>query len=387
MLKRVLQIAQRECCILYKNPMYGFCMVVFPLFIIFFFTSLMNDGQPFNMPVGVVDQDNTSTSRQLIRNLDAYQNTDVVAHYANMNDARQAIQRNEIYAFLLIPKDMSADLVAGRQPNVSFYYSSVSLVAGSTLFKDLKTITSLASASVAATKLSALGKTNNEIKTFIQPIAIDLHMINNPWANYNVYLSTSMIPGVLLLFIFLITVYSLGTELKFKESKKWMSLANNNIYLGIFGKMLPQTLIFLCIFYAFEFYVYYILGFPHQGGALVMLLLGLLSVLAAQGFGVFVFGIIPSLRMSMSVCSLWGVLSFTMAGATYPVFAMNPMIEAIAQLFPLRHYYMIYQMSVFNGYPLLDTWYHLLALCIFIVLPLFTLHNIKRAMLVYKYMP
>ena len=202
MLKKIYHIALRECGILIKNPIYGFCMVIFPILIIFFFTSLMNEGQPVEMPVGVVDQDNTATSRKLIRNLDAFQMTHVVAHYANMNDARQAIQRNEIYAFLLIPKGTTDGLLSSRQPKISFYYSSVSLMAGSMLFKDLKTIAMLGSASVASAKLSAVGKTDREIRTFLQPIVVDLHMINNPWGNYNVYLSTTMIPGVILLFVF-----------------------------------------------------------------------------------------------------------------------------------------------------------------------------------------
>ena len=387
MLKKIIQIAFRECGILLHNPIYGFCMVIFPILVIIFFTSLMNEGQPVKMPVGVVDLDNTTTSRKLIRNLDSYQMSHVVAHYSNMNDARQAIQRNEIYAFLLIPKGMTSDLTSARQPKISFYYSSVSLVAGSTLYKDLKTITTLGSAGVASAKLTAMGKTNDEVRTFLQPIAIDLHMINNPLANYNVYLSTTMIPGVLLIFMFLISAYSIGTELKFKESKKWLAMADNNIYVAIAGKMLPQTIIFLTIFYAFEFYIYYVLGFPHPGGLFPILLLGLLTVLAGQGFGIFAFGLVPSLRMSMSVCSLWAVLGFTTSGATYPVFSMSPMIEAMAQLFPLRHYYMIYQQCIFNGFPLTDAWFNLLALCIFIILPVFTLRNIKRAMLTYVYIP
>ena len=109
-------------------------------------------------------------------------------------------------------------------------------------------------------------------------------MINNPLANYNVYLSTTMIPGVLLIFMFLISAYSIGTELKFKESKKWLAMADNNIYVAMAGKMLPQTIIFLTIFYAFEIYIYYVLGFPHPGGLFPILLLGLLTVLAGQGF-------------------------------------------------------------------------------------------------------
>ena len=164
-------------------------------------------------------------------------------------------------------------------------------------------------------------------------------------------------------------------------------MADNNIYVAMAGKMLPQTIIFLTIFYAFEIYIYYVLGFPHPGGLFPILLLGLLTVLAGQGFGIFAFGLVPSLRMSMSVCSLWAVLGFTTSGATYPVFSMSPMIEAMAQLFPLRHYYMIYQQCIFNGFPLTDAWFNLLALCIFIFLPVFTLRNIKRAMLTYVYIP
>ena len=67
-------------------------------------------------------------------------------------------------------------MMSARQPKISFYYSSVTLVAGSTLFKDLKTIATLGSAGVSSAKLSAMGKTQGEIRTFLQPIALDLHL-------------------------------------------------------------------------------------------------------------------------------------------------------------------------------------------------------------------
>lgn len=386
-LKQIYCIALRECGILMKNPIYGFCMIIFPIVVISFFTSLMNSGLPTDMPVGVVDLDNTATTRSMIRHLDAFQTTKVVAKYNNVNEARQAIQDNDIYAFLYIPRGTTDGLMTSSQPKISFYYSNVTLVAGSMLFRDLKTISSLGSASVGKSKLSAFGKTDDEIKTFLQPIAIDLHMIGNPWSNYNVYLSTVMIPGILMLFIFLLTPYSIGTELKFKRSKEWFAMAGNNPWIAIAGKLLPQFMIFLTIFYLFEFYIYYILGFPHPGGVFTMLLLGFLAVISAQGFGVFAFGLMPSLRMSMSICSLWAVVSFSTGGATYPTFSMNPIIQGLSNLFPLRHYYMIYQINIFNDYPLMDAWFSISALILFALLPIFVMRNIKRAMLLYVYIP
>lgn len=386
-IKRVYHIFVRELVIMWRHPIYGFCTIMFPVLVMAFFTTLMNEGEPVEMPVGVVDQDNTHVSRAMIRQLDAFQTTHVVGHYANMNDAREAIQQNKIYAFLLIPKGTTDELLNSEQPKISFYYSNVTLVAGSLLFRDLKTVSTLGSAAVGSAKLSALGKTSKEIRTFLQPINIDLHMVGNPWANYNIYLSTAMVPGVLMVFVFLLAPYSIGTELKFHRSKQWMRMAGNNVHVAIAGKILPQTLLFTLMMWCFEFYIFYGLGFPHLGGVVPIMLLGFLSVAACQCFGIFAFGLMPSLRMAMSICSLWSVISFSACGATFPVFAMDSMIQSLAQLFPLRHYYMIYQMCIFNGYPLSYAWFHFMALAIFICLPIFTINNIKKAMLVYVYIP
>ena len=387
MFRRIINIAAREVDQLVHTPIYLFCMVIFPIIILIFFTSLMSSGQPEKMPCGVVDNDNSAVTRTLIRRLDAFQSTKVVAHYTNVNEARRAIQQGKIYAYLYIPEGTTAKLVSGRQPTVSFYYSNVTLVAGSLLFKDLKTITTLGSAAIGSAKLQMLGKTNREIKTTLQPIALDVHTIGNPWLSYNIYLSTIMVPGVFMLFMLLITVYSIGIELKFGRSKEWMQIAGKNIFIALSGKLLPQFLVFFSMFLCYEWYVYGHLNFPHPGGISKMLLIALLTVTAAQGFGVFVFGLMPSLRMSMSVCSLWAVVGFSACGATFPLFAIDSPIIALAQLIPLRHYYMVYQIAVFNGYPLINAWPHVVALVAFAALPLLTARNIRRAMLEYVYIP
>ena len=89
----------------------------------------------------------------------------------------------------------------------------------------------------------------------------------------------------------------------------------------------------------------------------------------------------------MSICSLWAVLSFSMVGTAFPVMAMDPELEALSWLFPLRHYFVVYQTSVFNGYPLTDCWLHLLGLVAFALLPLPLLPRLKKALKEYTYMP
>lgn len=385
MIKDLLNTARREIGIIVSTPVYLLCMVVLPLFVMIFFTTLMQQGQPNKMPVGIVDLDNTTTTRSMTRKLDAFQNTNVVAYYNSVDEARQAIQENKIYGFMYFPKGTTDKMLASRQPKISFYYTYTSLTAGALLYKDLKTIATLGSAGVGSKTMSAKGFTDKQIKTFLQPIAIDMHAVRNPWTNYNFYLTTMLVPGCMMLFIFLITPYSFGTELKFNRAKKLLAISGENTWTMLLGKLLPQTLIFLVMFYIYSFYTYGLLGFPHEGGTWHILLLGLLAVTASQGFGAFMFGLIPSLRMSMSTCSLWAVLSFSLVGTAFPVFAMDAPLEGIAQLFPLRHYFRIYQTSVFNDFPLSYVWINVVVMIVFSLLPVLVAGNIRKAMREYKY--
>ena len=201
----IWQVARRECKILRVNRIYLISMVAFPLLAMVFFTTMMDEGLPEDMPIGVVDLDNTSTSRSLIRRLDAFQSSKVVAHYPSVAEARRAIHENEIYAFLYIPKGTADQLLSSRRPKISYYYNMASVMSGSLLMRDLKTISNLGSAAVGQATMRAKGYTQEQIMAFIQPIRIDLHQIANPWTNYNAYLSTVLVTGIMMLFMFLIS--------------------------------------------------------------------------------------------------------------------------------------------------------------------------------------
>ena len=323
----IFQIAKREVFRIATRPLYLFCMVIAPLFCYIFFTTLMWNGLPTDMPAGVVDLDNTATTRNIIRNLDAFQQTKIVAHYAGFADARKAMQEGKIYAFYFIPEGTTAKALASRQPKVSFYTNYSYLVAGSLLYKDQRTMSELASGAIGRATLRAKGATDDQAVAFLQPIVIDSHILNNPWLNYSVYLSNTIIPGILMLLIFMTTIYTIGSEIKGNTQKEWMQMADNSVTLALSGKLLPQTLIFFIMATFYNVYLYGFLHYPCNSGILPMLLAGLLLVLASQAFGIFLFGLFTTMRLALSTASLWGVISFSISGMSFPVMAMNPVLQ------------------------------------------------------------
>ena len=137
-MKSLSPLLLRELRRMASDPVYWFCMVLAPLFCYVFFTSMMASGLPDDMPLGVVDNDRTTTSRQLVRNLDAFQQTRVAACYPSVSDARRAVQRGDIYGFYYIPEGTTCKAQRQEVPTVSFYTNYSYLVAGSLLYRDMR---------------------------------------------------------------------------------------------------------------------------------------------------------------------------------------------------------------------------------------------------------
>lgn len=377
----------RELRRLAVQPIYWFCMVIAPLFCYFFFTSLMHEGLPESLPLGVVDEDHTVTSRNLVRNLDAFQMTDVVKTYSNVTEARKAVQQGHIYGFYLIPQGTTSEAQSQRLPTISFYTNYSYLVAGSLLYRDMRTMSELASGAASRTVLYAKGATERQAMAYLQPVVIDMHAVGNPWLNYNVYLSNVIIPGMLGLFIFMITVYGLGTELKFNTADELMQRSGGSVIVAVTGKLIPQLLVFLLSGTLYVLYLYAYLHFPCHCGLARMWCIMALFVMACQGMGVFMFTMFPTLRLGLSFASLWGVISFSISGMSFPVMAMHPILQGIANLFPLRHYFLLYVNSALDGYPLANAWPFVLALLAFALLPWPCMFRLKKVLTTYRYEP
>lgn len=377
----------RELLRMAKDPLYWFCIVIAPLICVVFFTTILESGVPTDMPIGMVDMDHTSTSRSIARNLDAFQNAEIVENYANITDARRALQRGDIYGFYYIPEGLTRDANAQKIPTVSFYTNNSYYLPGSLLSTSMRMMSELASGSATRSVLLAKGATTDQAMAFIQPIVTDSHPTNNPWLNYNVYLSNIIVPGILGIFLLMVTVYGIGSEIKQGTAHDWLVLNGGNIYRALATKLLPQTLFFLITGMAIDLWMYGYMAFPANSGLVDTFLLMFVFIIGSQGLGVFMITMTPTLRLALSSSSLWGVVSFSISGMTYPVMAMDWPLQSISYLFPLRHYYLIYVNSMLDGYDLLNAWPFVAALLGFACLPLVFAPRLKKELLTVKYVP
>ena len=386
-LKSFYAIGKRELERILSAPVQLFCMIVAPIVSTLFFLSLMQGGLPTNLPTVVVDMDNTATTRKLIRQVDAFQQVSVLGTTADFAEARKQVQQGKAYAIFYIPKDFTVMATAGKRPKLSFYTNYSILIPGSLIYRDLRVTAALAGASVGLQRGLAEGKTETQVMAALQPIVLDTHAIGNPWLNYSVYLNNTIIPGILQLMIFLVTTFSIGMEIKRGTSKEWLKLGNGSMLLSLVGKLFPHTVIFTIVGFLCSSILYGYNAFPLESGWLPMLSAMFLLIIASQAVGVFMIGVLPVLRLGLSFASLFGMLAFSIVGFSFPSTAMHPTLQALAKMFPLRHYFLIYVDQGLNGRELIYTWSEYVWLLAFLFLPFLILRNLKSALLSFYYIP
>lgn len=135
---------------------FGACIVL-PLFCIFFMSTIFGNGQMENIPVGIVDQDQTALSREVIRQVEAVPTFRVTRHYVDAETARKATQAKEIYGYLVIPDQFEANVTGGRQATLSYYYHYALLSVGGEVRGAFETVLRTLSMSPIVAEAVAMG--------------------------------------------------------------------------------------------------------------------------------------------------------------------------------------------------------------------------------------
>ena len=362
----------------------GVCIIL-PLFTLFFMATIFGNGQMENIPVGIVDQDNTASSRAIVRNISAVPTFKVTKHFVNEEAARKAVQRKEIYGYLSIPPRFEQDAISGKNATLSYYYHYALLSVGGELMAAFETSLAPVSLSPIVMQAVALGVEQDRITTFLLPVQASNHPIYNPSLDYSVYLSQPFFFVLFQVLILLITVYAVGIEIKFRTADEWLFVAKGNMVTAVLGKLLPYTIIFILIGCLANYVMFGILHIPFQGSWLLMNMLTALFVVATQALGLFLFSLFPAISLIISIVSMVGSLGATLSGVTFPVTNMYPLVRDASYLFPVRHFTEMMQNMLYEGSGFIHLWPSVVILCIFPLLALVLLPHLKRAIESHKY--
>lgn len=361
-----------------RHPIYPTMMVILPMLSFFFFSVLFEEGVPRNIPIAVLDQDNTVLSRKLVSMVGQTPTAEVAYGITGMEEGERMMKAGEIEAILQIPRNFEKDIYSNAQTHVVAYISGMNVSVNSLLNKDIQTAATTFSSGIQIQLLMKQGMSEAQAYAQMMPIYFDRHVLFNPYINYGYYLLPSFMPMMLMIFALLVTIFAIGSELKNATAGEWFAAAGGRVSAALVGKMLPYSLVMIVMSLFMNTVMYKWVGVPLNGSVGIMLIGGVLFILAYQSIGLLIITLLSNLRLSLSIGGGYSVLAFTFSGLTFPLMAMSWYARMFSYIFPFTYYTEIFVDQAMRGAPPVYSLKYLGILALFIVLPLACLPRLKK---------
>ena len=188
-MRALWRVIEREIAIIARRPLLWIATIAIPLFSALFMSTIFGNGAIKEIPIGVVDEEFTSTSRSIIRTIDSSPTLSVTHHFTTSTEALAAIKRREIYGYFVLPHNLTRNLTQGAPAEIPYYYHYAFMSIGAQVESTLRTLLTLISIDPIMVTASKLGVSESVVESFLEPINSDTHPIGNASLNYATYLT------------------------------------------------------------------------------------------------------------------------------------------------------------------------------------------------------
>ncbi len=177
-----------EAKYIFRDKAVFFSFVIVAIAVSFLYTYLYSEETLQKLPVGVVDEDNTAQSRQLLRMIDANSGVAIYSSYLNLSEAQKAFQQEKIRGIVTVPKGFSRDLQRGEQPSISVYADASYMLYYKQVLTAAKISATYLNAGVEMKRSSAQGKLPTQAREEAMPVSAKVVSLYNPSSGYATFL-------------------------------------------------------------------------------------------------------------------------------------------------------------------------------------------------------
>ena len=334
-----------------KDKFLLFMCFVMPLFTASFVYMTLSESIVRALPVGIVDFDNSQTSRNIAFNIESSATLSIQSRYNSVLEAKNAISKKDIYALIILPKDLEKNAKKGIPTNLPIYYNAELVFIGKNIQSALTQI--LANENVklkfskniasSANTTLAMGKSVD-----ILPQIIALY---NPNSDFAAFILPALIPCLWQLFIILCMIGFMAYDerdvghILNKQNKIRAFYAHLNI------KVLLNTVIFFAWWGIFML-SFYRLGFISDISAhnvATIALCAFVTIIAYSSIGIFLYALIRSHTRAISIAAVYAAPSLAFVGITYPINNMEAFATFWSKILPITKYLEVYMQQANYG--------------------------------------
>lgn len=306
------------------------------------------------LPVAVVDMDNTSSSRTLINMIDATEQISLTHRVASLNEAERLFATNDVHGVVLIPNDFEKDLFNGKQTSLSSYCdASYMLMYKQTLTGILQSSLTF-SAGVELKRLMVKGSSMPQAIHQVQPVKVKFNELYNPSSAYGSFAMPAIIIFILQQTLLIGIGLMGGFQREHGRHIHTVRGMDKNPSAIILGKALTYGLITLFNSLFALVCVHHWFNFPMNSDFFTIFLLLIPFIFATIFMGISISAMFKKAEHSIMVLVFLSLIIMFLTGFSWPTTSLPEALNYIRLIFPSSIIIAPYLRVRDMGVPLVD---------------------------------
>ena len=333
-MKEFLRLLKREFKLFVANDTLRSVFFLAPILYAVLLGFVYQSGKVENIPVLVVDRDNTPLSNQLTDMLDDNSSIKVIKYIQEPQSIKDEVIKNEAAAVVMIPTKFEADMLQKKYPELNVYVNTGNVLTANFASKALQLTIGTFSAGASIKGLQKMGMPAVKAATQYEPFKTNYITLFNTTSNYLIFMWPAMLAVVLQQVILLAMAVSFAAEFQRGSFIKEYYGMRRWAFPTMLIKVIPIWF-FSILIVGIYYLMHMIFKVPMPEGIFNFILLTAVFVGSASFLGVFISILIPDALKATQILMVLASPSFIISGFTWPLSAMPAAVQFLANIIPL----------------------------------------------------
>lgn len=338
LVKTFWRIAKREIGMISHDRNLISILLIAPLFYALFYGSIYINKTETDVPVTIVDMDHSSTSKKIIRMIDAHQLVSVRTVTGDLTFAKEEIFKGESQAILFIPDRFEAELKSGRGSDLKLYLNTTRFLNSNDINKAVNEVIGTVGIGIRLKFYESQGYSFDQAKELVEPLRLDMRPMFNFTESYGDFL----IPAIFILILHQTLLIGLSESIaKEREQNSLHNLfavSGNSELRALIGKSLFYIILFSAYSLLFFGLFFYIFKINLHGNIFALAAATLMMIFSVITLSIFISSFFKRKIFATQFLTLSSYPVFLLSGYSWPMQAMPVFLKYMAALIPFTPY-------------------------------------------------
>lgn len=292
-----------------------------------------------NIPIGIVDLDNSSLSKTIIEQLKKSPGVNITYYADSQEELQQAVKEKKISGGMVIPKDLNKDVVKKKSPSIALLIDGTNIVVGNNLYAYCNAVTGTINAGIQLKEFEGKNMMPYNAGKAITTFSYTERVLYEPQLSYMRYLIYSLVTYLLqgtFLTTFLIPALIKNRKQLNSINIKSKAYIKNILVLLVRILMIISVAVFSSLIALCVLAKYFDL--PLRGNIWEYLTLTSLFLIDITAIGFVFAAVFDNLIYFTQFFTMINIVTFLTSGVPFPEYAMPAGLSIIIKgIWPLMN--------------------------------------------------